>query len=93
MNPKDREVLDWMLENNNEPYIVEGDVYYHGECIFNSNYVISTIDYKENNKNSNSKTPAFLRVDSNKITKYKLKDDVYKTLKFLKEKYGKISKF
>ena len=99
--PDDRQLLKEFLDSNNTPIYRTAGYRAAGNSLLNSNWVISTEEYGE------EESPVILSdrlkgkgipvgsfgVGRSLVTKYKLHDDIFAALKYSKEKYGKISHF
>lgn len=97
LSPLDRKLLDEFLNNDNKPYIENGSVYHSGDTLLTSNLVHRRRVHKEGNDRpiqyaANDLKFAMYEGNSSK-TEYVLKEDVFKLLKYSKDKYGRISHF
>lgn len=108
LSPDDRKVLKGFVASNNAPIEKSSGSHYFGNSLFNSNWVVSTEEYVEEEKTA---VPVHLDLPKKQkgqvmtvnimdmydtrtiIVKYKLRDDIYNLLKYSMENYGKISHF
>lgn len=99
--PDDRQLLKEFLDSNNTPVYRTAGYRAAGNSLLNSNWVISTEEYGEDEppvilsdrlKGKGIPVGSF-GVGRSIVTKYKLHDDIFVALKYSKEKYGKISHF
>ncbi|MBQ3529933.1 MAG: hypothetical protein IJA47_05525 [Oscillospiraceae bacterium] len=108
LSPDDRKVLKGFVASNNAPIEKSSGSRYFGNSLFNSNWVVSTEEYVEEEKTA---VPVHLDLPKKQkgqvmtvnimdmydtrtiIVKYKLRDDIYNLLKYSMENYGKISHF
>ena len=90
--PSDRKIINYFMENNNKEYITEGEIGYTSNSLLSSELVDSKVEYKQI-KDIPSTVDVITGRASIKITKYKLKEEVYQKFKLVINKYGKLSKF
>ena len=99
--PDDRQLLKEFLDSNNTPIYRTAGYRAAGNSLLNSNWVISTEEYGEEEppvilsdrlKGKGIPVGSF-GVGRSIVIKYKLHDDIFAALKYSKEKYGKISHF
>ena len=77
-SPEEREIIRKIVETGNKPVSEFAYVFHHGDSIFESGLMVSTIMLDEQER--------YIRV-------YKLKDEYFKILNYSIEKYNKISNF
>lgn len=101
-NQDDRKVLRGFLESQNAPIERSSGTHYYGNSLFNSNWLVSTEEYRETepvsfNPPKNKGIVTFNVFDTYStrtvVKKYKLREDVYNILRYSMDKYGKISHF
>ena len=97
LSPGDRTLLHKFIETNNEPIENESNMWFSPGSLLVSEWVVSTfVPYHfENEESEITKEhgiPLTHFMNQGK-KKYKLKDDIFKLLKYSMEKYGKISNF
>lgn len=101
-NQDERKILRNFIESENAPIERSSGIHYYGESLFNSDWLVSTEEYRE--AEPISFTPpkkkgvmTFNVLDTygtrTIIKKYKLREDIYKILQYSMYKYGKISHF
>lgn len=94
LSPQNKKILDYFLENNNKPLIIKGylmcNQFLDNYCDRNE-YIVSD-EHTKSLDPINLEKEKFL-IKGSKVTRYRLKDEYYNGLKFIKNKYGKISKF
>ncbi len=94
-DPEFLDIIQYFLDNNNEPISsfdssIPDD--YEVEMLFNKKRVkVNKTGFKSVNPFKLDETIEFSK--GNYIYQFKLKDDVYNTLKFIEKKKGKISRF
>lgn len=94
LSSESRKLLEYFLENKNEPIILEGYIY--GDRLLED--YCDSIEFKVDNDNTFALNPFNLneKVALEKgryVTKYRLKDYFFENFSYLKKKYGKITKF
>lgn len=98
----DRKVLRAFLESQNAPIERSSGIHYCGDSLFNSDWLVSTEEYRETepvsfNPPKNKGVVTFNVFDTYStrtvVKKYKLREDIYNILKYSMDKYGKISHF
>ena len=101
-NQDDRKVLHEFLESQNAPIERSSGIHYCGNSLFNSDWLVSTEEYRETEPVSfnppKKKGVVTLNVFDTYSTrtvvkKYKLREDIYNVLRYSMDKYGKISHF
>ena len=101
-NQDDRKVLREFLESQNAPIERSSGTHYYGNSLFNSEWLVSTEEYRETepvsfNPQKTKGVVTFNVFDTYStrtvVTKYKLREDIYSALKYSMDKYGKISHF
>ena len=94
LSPDDRKILDYFLENGNKPLILNG-------FIFKNQFLEYYCEHNEfivDNDNITPLNPMTLKPEK-KLKKgiyaeqYRLRDEYYNGFMYLKQKYGKITKF
>lgn len=105
ISPDDRQLLKYFIASGNAPIEKLSGTCYLGNSIFNSSWLVSTEDYKEDEQEvilsesmKEKLTPENSNIFSNLggrtiIKKYKLRNDIYLSLKYSMDNYGKISHF
>ncbi len=108
LNPDDRKTLKEFVASGNTPIERSSGSRYFGNSLFNSNWIISTEEYVDEEKREEQvhidlpkkrkgqvMTVNIMDMYDTKtiIVKYKLCDDIYNLLKYSMEKYGRISHF
>ena len=101
-NQDDRKVLHEFLESQNAPIERSSGIHYCGNSLFNSDWLVSTEEYRETEpvsfnppKKKGAVTLNVFDTYSTRtvIKKYKLREDIYNVLRYSMDKYGKISHF
>ena len=101
-NQDDRKVLREFLESQNAPIERSSGTHYYGNSLFNSDWLVSTEEYRETepisfNPPKTKGVVTFNVFDTyttrTVVTKYKLREDIYNALRHSMDKYGKISHF
>ena len=97
LSPGDRALLHKFIETNNEPIENESSMWFSPGSLLVSNWVVSTFvpyhfENEETEITKENGIPVSHFMNQGK-KKYKLKDDIFKLLKYSMEKYGKISNF
>ena len=101
-NQDDRKVLREFLESQNAPIERSSGTHYYGNSLFNSDWLVSTEEYRETEpvpfnppKTKGAVTFNVFDTYSTRtvVKKYKLREDIYNILKYSMDKYGKISHF
>lgn len=108
LSPDDRKALKEFIASGNAPIEKSSGSRYFGNSLFNSNWIVSTEEYVEEEK---ATEPVHFELPKKRkgqvmtvnimdmydtrtvIVKYKLRDEIYNLLKYSMEKYGKISHF
>jgi hypothetical protein len=97
LSPADRKLLDEFIKSDNKPYIENGNIFHSGNTLLTSELVHKRRISKNSDESQISYTNNDLKFamyeGMNSKTEYVLKDEVYKLLKYSKEKYGRISHF
>lgn len=106
LNPDDRKTLKEFVVSGNTPMERSSGSRYFGNSLFNSNWIVSTEEYAEEEKEpvrfdlpkkqkGQAMTVNIMDMYDTRtiIVKYKLRDDIYNLLKYSMKKYGKISHF
>ena len=91
MSQEERRLIKQFIETNNKPYIEEGMVFRFTNHLLNSDWVVSTT--LPQNVDQDMHHDSDVMIYSGVARQYKLKEDVFKILKYSYEKYGKISHF
>lgn len=96
LNPSDRELLKEFVESNNKPIIRNGNTLYGSSSLLGSDWIISTVMKTDDDtvqlKKNNSISPVYMSLINSK-KQYMLKEDIFKILKYIQNKYGKLSHF
>lgn len=101
-NQEERKILRDFIESENAPIERSSDTHYYGYSLFNSDWLVSTEEYREAEpvsftppKKKGVMTFNVFDTYSTRtiIKKYKLREDIYNVLKHPMDKYGKISHF
>lgn len=101
-NQDDRKVLHEFLESQNAPIERYSGIHYCGNSLFNSDWLVSTEEYRETEpvsfnppKKKGGVTLNVFDTYSTRtvIKKYKLREDIYNVLRYSMDKYGKVSHF
>lgn len=94
MSPDERDLLNRFLDSDNSPYIENANVFRSSGHLLNSNWVVSSAVKAESETivNTGKGIPVSHIIGQEK-KQYKLQDEVYKALKYLRDKYGRISNF
>lgn len=105
ISPDDRQLLKEFIASGNAPIEKSSGTRYFGNSIFNSNWLVSTEDYGEDEQEvilSENVKEKLIPKNSNIfsslggrtiIKKYKLRNEIYQALKYSMDNYGKISHF
>lgn len=105
ISPDDRQLLKEFIASGNAPIEKSSGTRYFGNSIFNSNWLVSTEDYGEDEQEvilSENVKEKLIPKNSNIfsslggrtiIKKYKLRNEIYQALKYSMDNYGIISHF
>ena len=94
MSPDERDLLNKFLDSDNSPYIENATVFRSPGHLLNSNWVVSSaVRTKSETIVSTGKGIPVNQIIGREKKQYKLQDEVYKGLKYLRDKYGSISNF
>ena len=91
MSPEERQLIKQFIESNNEPYVEDGMAFRFTPHLLNSNWVVSTT--VPQNLDQDMHYDSEVMIYSGLARQYKLKEDVFKMLKYSYEKFDKISHF